>query len=114
MDPTMKIVTCIPLVELWDSEGLLDARWVRYVAETDIVALLQDGASFVIAEAGEALRWISTGDRFAFWKAEVRSRLVAPNAGGFYLDDYRGQYCYVAALWHDSPSGSVIVLEKHH
>ena len=35
-----------------------------------------------------ALRWIAEGDRFAFWKAEVKCRLVAPDADGFHLDDW--------------------------
>jgi hypothetical protein len=49
-----------------------------------------------------------------FWKAGVRSRLVAPDADGFYLDDYPDNYCYVAAMWKCPPATSVIVLEKHH
>ena len=102
-----------------EAEGQLASILDRAAAggllgEADIVQLLRDGTSFVIAEAGEPLRWISEGDRFDFWKTEVKRRLVAPDAGGFYLDDYPGQYCYVAALWHGVPSGSVIVLEKHH
>jgi hypothetical protein len=104
----------MPLTEVWNSKGPLDVRRVRYVGEADIIQLLRDGSSFVIAEAGEPPRRISEGDRFDFWKAEVRCRLVAPGADGFYLDDYPGKYCYVAALWQCAPSTSVIVLEKHH
>ena len=57
------------------------------------------------------MRWISEGDRFAFWKSEkseVKCRLVAPDATGFYLDDYPNRY------WQCAPSTTVIVLEKHH
>jgi len=114
MDPAHRIVTCTPLTELWNSKGLLDARRAENVGETDIVELLQDGSSFVIAEVGHPLRWISAGDRFAFWKAEVKCRLVAPDADGFDLDDYPGSYCYVAAKWTGASSASVIVLEKRH
>ena len=114
MDPTRRIVTCTPLTELWDGKGPLDTRRTDHVGEAEIVPLLRDGASFVVAEVGQPLRWIAEGDRFAFWKAEVRRRLVAPNAGGFHLDDYPDGYCYVAAIWICAPSTSIIVLEKHH
>ena len=71
----------------------------------------------VVAEVGQPLRWISEGDRFAFWKSEkseVKCRLVAPDATGFCLDDYPNRYCYVAAVWQCGRSTTVIVLEKHH
>jgi hypothetical protein len=57
---------------------------------------------------------MSEDDRFAFWKTEVRWRLVAPDADGFHLDDYPGNYCYVATMWKRSSTAAVIVLEKHH
>jgi hypothetical protein len=114
MDSTQRIVTCMPLTELWNNKGQLDAGRAENVGETDIVQLLRDGSSFVVAEVGQPLRWISESDRFAFWKAEVKCRLVAPDADGFHPDDYPGNYCYVAAMWKGASSASVVVLEKHH
>ena len=114
MDTIPKIVTEMPLTELWNGNGPLDARRGEYLGETDIVLLLRDGSSFVVADVGLPLRWISEDDRFAFWKTEVKSRLVAPDADGFILDDYPGSYCYVATMWKCASTGPVIVLEKHH
>ena len=114
MDSDQRIVTCTPLTELWNSKGLMDARRAESVGETEIAQLLRDGSSFVVAVVGQPLRWVSEGDRFAFWKAEVRCRLVARDADGFDLDEYPGNYCYVAAMWKCTSSASVIVLEKHH
>jgi hypothetical protein len=114
MDSAPRIVISTPLTELWNSKGPVDARRAEYVGETDIDQLLRDGSSFVVAEVGLPLRWISEGDRFAFWKAEVRCRLVAPGAHGFHLDDYPANYCYVATMWKCTSSTSIIVLEKHH
>ncbi|WP_245320307.1 hypothetical protein [Bradyrhizobium lablabi] len=109
-----KIVTQMPLTELWNAHGPLDARRAGNLGETDIERLLRDGSSFVVAETGQPLRWIEEGDRFAFWKAEVKCRLVAPDKDGFHLDDYPGNYCYIAAMWERVSRPPVIVLEKHH
>ena len=114
MDSAQRIVTSVPLTELWNSEGMLDACRTENVGEADIVQLLRNGSNFVVAEVGLPLRWMSERDRFAFWKAEVWSRLVAPDQDGFRLDDYPGNYCNVAAMWECASSTSVIVLEKHH
>src|SRR4051812_37495815 len=114
MDTRQKIVTQMPLSELWNSGGPLDAFRVEGLGEADIVRLLRDGSSFVVADVGLPLRWISEDDRFAFWKTEVRSRLVAADADGFCLDDYPGSYCYIAAMWKCASTVPVIVPEKHH
>ena len=114
MDTAQKIVTQTPLTELWNTDGPLDARRGENLGETDIKRLLRDGSSFVVAEAGLPLRWIAEGDRFAFWKAEVKCRLVAAEADVFQLEDYPGSYCYVASMWKGASSKPIIVLEKHH
>ena len=114
MDLAQRIVTCTPLTELWNSRDLLNAARVANVSEADIVQLMREGACLVVAEVGLPLRWVSEEDRFAFWKAEVECRLVTPDACGFRLDDYPGNYCYVAAKWMCASSTTVIVLEKHH
>jgi hypothetical protein len=82
MDTAQRIVTQTPLTELWNTDGPLDACRAENLGETDIKRLLRNGSSFVVAEAGQPLRWISEGDRFAFWKTEVKCRLVAPDADG--------------------------------
>lgn len=114
MDSQHRVVTSMPLTELWNSSGTLDAFRIASAGETDVVQLLRNGSSFVVADVGLPLQWISEGERFAFWKSEVRCRLVAPDADGFRLDDYPSQYCYVATVWQCAPSPTVIVLEKHH
>jgi hypothetical protein len=114
MDTAQKIVTETPLTGLWNSSGPLDAFRVENLGETDIVRLLQNGSSLVVAEAGQPLWWIAEGDRFAFWKAEVKCRLVAADADVFQLEDYPGSFCYVASMWKGAFSTPIIVLERHH
>jgi hypothetical protein len=114
VDPAQRIVTGLPLAELWNNKGLLDAHRAAQVGEADIVRLLRDGSSFMVADVGLPLQWISEDDRFEFWRTEVKRRLVPPEADGFNLDDYPGNYCYVATIWKRRSATPVIVLERHH
>lgn len=109
-----RIVLSIPLIELWSPSGPLDASPTGRVGEKAIVSLLIGGSTFVVADVGRPLEWIRHDERFTFWKTTVKDRLVPPETTRFYLDDYPGQYCYVAVKWECRPSGAIIVLEKHH
>jgi hypothetical protein len=109
-----RIVTATPLAELWNSDGQLDAHRAEYIGEAAIERLLQDGSTFVVADVGRPLRWLPANERFAFWKDEVKCRLVASDARTFQLDDYPCSYCYVATRWTCPSLGPVVVLEKHH
>ena len=114
MDPSHRIVTSMPLSHLWGKEGQLEAQRVRRVGNDEISELMRNGSTFVVADVGHPLRWIPEQDRFAFWKAEVKGRLVPPHADRFCLEAYPNEYCYVASVWRCAGSKSVIVLEKHH
>ena len=114
MDWARRIVTRLPLAELWTNFGLLDSRPAERVGAAGIEQLLQHGASFVVADVGKPLRWISAADRFPFWKTEVKDRLVAEDAARFSLDAYPDNYCYVATTWAGASLGAIIVLEMHH
>jgi hypothetical protein len=104
----------MPLSHLWDKAGQLEAHRVRCVGKDEITELMRNGSTFVVADVGQPLCWIPEQDRFTFWQAEVRSRLVPPEADRFRLEAYPNGYCYVASVWHCTGSKSVIVLEKHH
>lgn len=114
MDFAQRIVTCLPLTELWTSKGPLDARPTERVGAAEIAQHLQDGASFVVADVGKPLRWISAPDRFSFWKTEVKGRLVPRDVERFSIEDYPDSYCYMAISWRGAPSTPIIVLEIHH
>ncbi|MBR1089348.1 hypothetical protein JQ621_17930 [Bradyrhizobium manausense] len=114
MDPVYRVVTQLPLTELWRGEGALDVRRAEDVSEVDIKLLLRNGSTFVVADVGKPLMWIPEVDRFAFWKAEVKDRLVSSGTRSFRLDDYVGGYCYTATVWRSTSAAPVIVLEMHH
>ena len=55
-------------------------------------------------------------DCYQFWKLEVKVRLVEPDKDGgvFRLEDFPGEYCFIASEWRDGAEASVILLEKYH
>jgi hypothetical protein len=114
MDAARRIVVSLPLTELWTDNGPLRAQRAESVGEAKIVQLLQDGATFVVADVGEPLQWIPAADRFAFWKAELKCRLVPADVGSFDISSYPDSYCYLASAWRDESPSPIIVLEMHH
>src|SRR5262249_27680064 len=114
MDPAQRIVTRMPLSDLWDKSGQLNAHRVKHVGRKEITQLLRDASTFVVADVGHPLRWIPEKDRFNFWKTEVKDHMVPAEVNSFYLEDYPNEYCFVASVWHCVESKPVVVLERHH
>lgn len=117
MDPSLRVVTRIPLMELWTDRGPLPATRGRWLGADDVRDLLRAGpVRLVIADVGHRLVWVADADRFAVWKEEVRSHLVDPRERGFRLEDFPGRYAYLASEWYPDAPGSapIVSLEKHH
>ena len=58
MDPSQRVVVQMPLTELWNEEGRVDAALVGPVGEPELTLLLTEGATFVVADPGLPLRWV--------------------------------------------------------
>jgi len=115
MDAALKVVTQLPLTELWRDEGLRTTSRARWLTADDIASLLRMGrAQFVVADVGTSLRWIPLGECYAFWKTEVQPHLVAPESRAS-LDDFPDGYCYFASEWSSADvAAPIIVCERHH
>ena len=114
MNPALKIVTKLPLEELWTDAGPVHGVLGHALGENEIAHLLSEGpAQFVVANVGHPLSWIAAADRFRFWRKDVRPRLVRP-AKGFSLEDYPDGYCYTAARWLGEQGPPIIVMQMHH
>ena len=115
MDPEKRIVVTLPLEELWSREGPIPAHKRRDLSTGDIARLLRAGPlRFVVADVGQFLKWIPENDRFTFWKAEVKPRVVDSYADGLYLNDFPGHYAYVASEWSADFGPPIVLLEMHH
>jgi hypothetical protein len=65
-----RIVTKLPLTELWDETGALPGERIRYLDGNLIRGLMGTGqVQFIIADCGAKLNWIPMQERFEFWKA---------------------------------------------
>ena len=115
MDAEFRIVTRLPLEQLWrGSESAVGTRR-RALSADDIVRLLRQGTvEFVVADVGQKPRWIAPSDCYEFWKAEVKSHL-ATGESRIVLDNFPDAYCYFASEWGTTKSASpIVVLERHH
>jgi hypothetical protein len=111
--PDQRIVTKIPLTELWDESGTLTGQRVRYLDVSNLTELLRAGpVQFLVAEAGLKLRWIPTQQRFEFWKT-VRPQIADP-VKRIYLKQFPNETAYIASEWAGRTGECLILLERHH
>ena len=115
MDVSLKVVTRLPLQELWQDNGFTTTARSRSLTREDINSLLRIGpVQFVVADVGTPLRWIELGDCYEFWKAEAKPHLATVGSSAT-LKDFPEMYCYFASLWDSGDTvGPIVALEKHH
>lgn len=117
VDPALRVVTQLPLPELWTERGPITAARRRALGRAEVKALVQSGSvQFVVADVGKPLQWVPAEERFVFWKADARDHLVENPHHPIDIDAYPEGYAYVASEWVPDALGSspIIVLERHH
>lgn len=114
MDNNKKIVTQIPMTNLWTDLETVFAKRERYITADDIQETLRNyPVEFVVATIGEKLKWISYDKSFDFWKTELKSHL-ADDINNINLDNYLDNYAYVASEWSGEIEMPIILFEKYH
>ena len=114
MNYSNKIVTSIPLENIWVPEHQIEAQRVSYLTRDKLKHLLQSSpVNFIIANVGEKLKWIEESQCFNFWKVEVEIHLVT-DINKINLDDYSDNYAYIASEWRVDNQIPIILLEKKH
>jgi len=115
MDASLRIVTRLPLGELWRDDGPITTARGRSLGKHEIVDLLKAGpVQFVMANIGDPLLWVEISECYRFWKDEVKPHL-AETESKVPLDEFPGFYCYFSSEWK-GPQGSppIVVLEMQH
>lgn len=115
MNPALRVITELPLRELWSREGVVEAEPVRDVGAEEIRDLLRAGrVQFLVAEVGATPRWVPPAECHEFWKGELQPHLAEPGAPAG-LEEFPGEYCYFAREWAANVPGlPIVVCEKCH
>lgn len=109
-----RIVSQMPLRELWDERGVVSVKELRQLNASDIAELLRAGAvHFVVADVGSTLKWIPLEGCYRFWKSEVKDHLADPAAAN-YLENFPGEYCYFASEWESGGGEPIVLLTMSH
>jgi hypothetical protein len=113
MRPDRRIVTKIPLTELWDEGGALSGERIRQLDQNLIRGLMRTGqVQFIVADCGAKLNWIPMPERFEFWKT-IRPQVADPSQP-ILLKQFPNETAYIASEWRGSTGECVILLEAHH
>jgi hypothetical protein len=114
MEAKIRIVTHLPLRELWRDNGFISNSRGRSLTKNDITEFLRAGlVQFVVADVGTPFEWIQLQGCHQFWKDEVKPHLAANSRA--VLDGLPGGYCYFACQWDTEVEEiPIVVLEKHH
>jgi len=113
MRSDQRIVTKLPLTELWDETGALPGERIRHLDENLIRGLMGTGqVQFIVANCGAKLNWIPTQERFEFWKT-VRPQIADP-IKPIQLNQFPNETAYTASEWRGRIGECLILLEKHH
>jgi hypothetical protein len=114
MDNNKKIVTQLPLTNLWSDNEVIYAVREKYLTLDNIQEMLiKHPIEFVIADIGQKLEWISYDKSFDFWKTELKPHL-ANDINKMNIDNFVDNYAYVASKWTGELEKPIILLEKYH
>lgn len=109
-----RIVSRIPLHELWDGSGTVSEKELRRLSASDIAGLLRAGkVRFVAANVGSPLKWVPVDECYDFWKSEVKNHLADPAANN-YREDFPDEYCYFASEWESEGGEPIVLLVMSH
>ena len=114
MSQNQKVISRLPVEELWAGQRLVSTIKVRDLNASDIADLLRSGViRFVVADVGKPYEWIPTNERYDFWEDEVKAHLAVPESKA-YLEDFPDEYCYFASEWKSYNGETIILLSKSH
>jgi phosphoglycerate dehydrogenase-like enzyme len=111
---TPRIITRIPVQELWAGQRLISTIRKRDLDKDGIIDLLRSGEiRFAVADIGEELQWIANTETYEFWKREAKMHLAfwgEPH----YLEAFPDSYFYIASEWESYDGAKIVLLEKYH
>ncbi|GGG46790.1 hypothetical protein [Bizionia arctica] len=114
MDNSLKIVSKIPIIELWSAEELIEAKRERYLTKDELTEILKKyPVEFVIASLGENLKWIPVNKCFENWRSKIKDHVTNKN-DRINLEEFPKEFAYIASEWSGNIQTPIILLEKYH
>jgi hypothetical protein len=110
----LRVVTRLPLEELWNDEGPVAAARGRDLAADDVRTRLREDAHGVIATIGAPLRWLHGVEFFDWWKSEAKPRLIDPEWERWRLADLPDERAWLASEWMLANGATVVSFEERH
>ena len=109
MERESKIVSSLPIGELWAGPRLVSTIKVRDLDASQVVDLLRSElVRFVIAEVGKPLQWVPNNERYDFWKNVVKSHFGIPESSARFADEYY----YLGCEWKSYDGDTIVLLSK--
>ena len=109
-----RIVTKIPLEELWTDSAILSHKRQKYLTERQAFDLiLASKTPIAIASCGLRLSWIQPNDTLNAFKQQIRGRIVN-DPDRIVLEEYEEEWCYLASEWVNAEGGKILLLETFH
>jgi hypothetical protein len=114
MEYSDKIVVQLPLKSIWNDHKEVAFIRKRFLTKEDLKSIIkQQPIEFVIADIGEKLEWITIEKCYEFWKSEV-DKHIGEDLNQIILEDYPGEYAYIASEWAGENNEPIILLEITH
>ena len=115
MEYLERVVTKIPMKEIWNHKGALQAIRDRYLSANALKDMLKKfPVEFVIANVGDTLKSVPVSKCYEFWKSEVKAHLISSPDEPFRLEDFPKEYAYLASEWVGEIKNPIVLLEKYH
>ena len=84
MKSEMRIVSQMPLREIWDEHGIVSENTICKLNSSDVTDLLRSGrVRFVVADIGQPLQWLPSEECYEFWKFEAATHIAEPEAKNY-------------------------------
>jgi hypothetical protein len=113
--PPQRTVTHLSVGSVSDDKGDVEARRERFLSKEALRELLRrHPVAFVVADVGTPFKRVEVRKCYEFWKFEVEAHIVDDPDSGFRLEDFPGEYAYVASEWSGQIQTPIVLLEKHH
>jgi hypothetical protein len=114
MDNSNRIVTKIPLSEIWKCDQDIVSNRKHYLNEEEINKILKiSKVDFILADVGLHLHWVGTELCFDIWNNEIKNHLANYNEH-IILENFPDNYAYLASEWTSKSHIPIILLEKIH